>query len=85
MARYNTIEEQASMGFAPDSSFPLTYAEKGLLQVKLHGPGSDQLELEVGGAFNVVPDKANYQGPSMNRFVTVSKKLVMITNPLNKP
>ncbi|CJF93800.1 ArcT [Streptococcus pneumoniae] len=62
MARYNTIEEQASMGFAPDSSFPLTYAEKGLLQVKLHGPGSDQLELEVGGAFNVVPDKANYQG-----------------------
>ncbi|HGK9968824.1 TPA: dipeptidase [Streptococcus pneumoniae] len=63
MARYNTIEEQPSMGFAPDSSFPLTYAEKGLLQVKLHGPGSDQLELEVGGAFNVVPDKANYQGP----------------------
>lgn len=63
MARYNTIEEQASMGFAPDSSFPLTYAEKGLLQVKLHGPGSDQLELEVGSAFNVVPDKANYQGP----------------------
>ncbi|VLW48135.1 ArcT [Streptococcus pneumoniae] len=63
MARYNTIEEQASMGFAPDSSFPLTYAEKGLLQVKLYGPGSDQLELEVGGAFNVVPDKANYQGP----------------------
>lgn len=63
MARYNTIEEQASMGFAPDSSFPLTYDEKGLLQVKLHGPGSDQLELEVGGAFNVVPDKANYQGP----------------------
>ncbi|HEW9190520.1 TPA: dipeptidase [Streptococcus pneumoniae] len=63
MARYNTIEEQASMGFAPDSSFPLTYAEKGLLQVKLYGSGSDQLELEVGGAFNVVPDKANYQGP----------------------
>lgn len=63
MARYNTIEEQASMGFAPDSSFPLTYAEKGLLQVKLHDPGSDQLELEVGGAFNVVPGKANYQGP----------------------
>ncbi|MGX7073097.1 dipeptidase [Falseniella ignava] len=67
MARYNTIEEQASMGFAPDSSFPLTYAEKGLLQVKLHGPGSDQLELEVGGAFNVVPDKANYQGPLYNQ------------------
>ena len=63
MARYNALEEQASMGFAPDSSFPLTYAEKGLLQVKLHGPGSDLLKLDVGGAFNVVPDKASYQGP----------------------
>ena len=39
MNRYNQIEEQANLGFAPDSSFPLTYAEKGLLQVKLHGPG----------------------------------------------
>ena len=63
MARYNALEETASMGFAPDSSFPLTYAEKGLLQVKLHGPGSDLLKLDVGGAFNVVPDKASYQGP----------------------
>ncbi len=67
MARYNAIEEQASMGFAPDSSFPLTYAEKGLLQVKLHGPGSNQLALVVGGAFNVVPDKATYQGPLMDQ------------------
>ena len=63
MARYNALEETASMGFAPDSSFPLTYAEKGLLQVKLHGPGSDHLKLDIGGAFNVVPDKASYQGP----------------------
>lgn len=28
MNRYNQIEEQADLGFAPDSSFPLTYAEK---------------------------------------------------------
>lgn len=67
MARYNAIEEQASMGFAPDSSFPLTYAEKGLLQVKLHGPGSEQVALDIGGAFNVVPDKATYQGPLMEQ------------------
>ena len=62
MGRYNELEETATLGFAPDSSFPLTYAEKGLLQVKLHGPGSDQLELEAGVAFNVVPGKASYQG-----------------------
>ena len=67
MARYHALEEQASMGFAPDSSFPLTYAEKGLLQVKLHGPGSEQLALDIGGAFNVVPDKATYLGPLMEQ------------------
>ena len=62
MGRYNELEETATLGFAPDSSFPLTYAEKGLLQVKLHGTGSDQLDLEAGAAFNVVPGKASYQG-----------------------
>ena len=62
MGRYNELEETATLGFAPDSSFPLTYAEKGLLQVKLHGTGSDQLKLEAGEAFNVVPGKASYQG-----------------------
>ena len=69
MRRYNELEETATLGFAPDSSFPLTYAEKGLLQVKLHGPGSDQLELEAGAAFNVVPGKASYQGELLDQVV----------------
>lgn len=67
MNRYNAIEEKAALGFAPDAAFPLTYAEKGLLQVKLHGPGSDQLALEAGQAFNVVPAKASYQGPLLEQ------------------
>ncbi|HFI0481376.1 TPA: dipeptidase [Streptococcus suis] len=62
MNRYNQLEEVATMGFAPDSSFPLTYAEKGLLQVKLHGPGHPCLSLEAGTAYNVVPAKASYSG-----------------------
>ena len=69
MGRYNELEETATLGFAPDSSFPLTYAEKGLLQVKLHGPGSDQLDLEAGAAFNVVPGKASYQGELLEQVV----------------
>ncbi|EFX53065.1 putative dipeptidase [Streptococcus cristatus ATCC 51100] len=69
MGRYNELEETATLGFAPDSSFPLTYAEKGLLQVKLHGTGSDQLELEAGAAFNVVPGKASYQGELLEQVV----------------
>ena len=69
MGRYNELEETATLGFAPDSSFPLTYAEKGLLQVKLHGPGSDKLDLEAGAAFNVVPGKASYQGELLEQVV----------------
>ena len=69
MSRYNELEETATLGFAPDSSFPLTYAEKGLLQVKLHGPGSDFLQLEAGEAFNVVPAKASYQGAFLEKVI----------------
>ena len=69
MGRYNELEETATLGFAPDSSFPLTYAEKGLLQVKLHGPGSDLIQLELGDAFNVVPAKASYQGAFLGKVI----------------
>ena len=62
MNRYNQLEEVATMGFAPDSSFPLTYAEKGLLQAKLVGPGDRILTMEAGTAYNVVPAKASYSG-----------------------
>ena len=35
--RYKEREELPGMGFSPDSRFPLTYAEKGLLQLHLEG------------------------------------------------
>ncbi|MGT2911223.1 dipeptidase [Streptococcus cameli] len=62
MNRYNEKEALATMGFAPDSAFPLTYAEKGLLQAKLVGPGALDVQLEIGQAYNVVPAKASYKG-----------------------
>lgn len=71
MNRYNQIEEKADLGFAPDSSFPLTYAEKGLLQVKLHGPGWEDLPLQAGRALNVVPDKATYKGQRLEELLPV--------------
>ena len=71
MNRYNQIEEQVDLGFAPDSSFPLTYAEKGLLQVKLHGPGWDDIPLQAGQALNVVPDKATYAGHRLEELLPV--------------
>lgn len=62
LKRYNEKEEKATMGFAPDSVFPVTFAEKGLLQVKLSSKDPSALTLKAGGAMNVVPEDAGYTG-----------------------
>lgn len=62
LEKYNEKEEWITAGFAPDSQFPLIYAEKGLLQAYLTGPGTDQLAVKAGGALNVVPEAAPYVG-----------------------
>ncbi|WML41112.1 M20 family metallopeptidase [Neobacillus sp. OS1-2] len=62
MNRYCKLEEIPSMGFAPDSVFPLVYAEKGLLQLHLEGKNETKLRLQAGNAFNAVPDMATYTG-----------------------
>lgn len=65
IAVYNKKEEPITSGIAPDAEFPLIYAEKGLQQSYLVGPGSDQLELHLDNAFNAVPAKAAYSGPKL--------------------
>ncbi|MFO8069026.1 MAG: M20 family metallopeptidase [Alkalibacterium sp.] len=65
MNNYVKNEALPDLGFVPDGTFPLTYAEKGLLQLKLIGPGSDKLKLQCGSAPNVVPDRAEYAGAGM--------------------
>jgi len=62
---YIEKEELPSFGFVPDSSFPLVYAEKGLLQLYITGEGHADLTLSCGEAFNIVPSKAIYQGPRL--------------------
>lgn len=66
MAQYNKKEAPITMGFAPDAEFPLIYAEKGLEQAYLVGPGSDELHLELKNAFNIVPAEAPYAGPKLD-------------------
>ena len=55
-------EEIPSMGFTPDSSFPVTNAEKSLVQFYLRGNGSKEINLNISGALNAVPGVANYTG-----------------------
>lgn len=73
--RYNEKEEMITAGFVPDSKFPLTFAEKGLLQVYFEGPGSSELSLKAGGSLNVVPDHAEYQGTAAEAVASELAKL----------
>lgn len=60
--RYLEKEEIPGMGFSPDSRFPVTYAEKGLLQLHLEGKNLSGIRLSGGSAFNAVPDMVYYGG-----------------------
>ncbi|GEK88690.1 dipeptidase, putative [Alkalibacterium putridalgicola] len=62
MDHYKEHEDFPDLGFVPDSRFPLTYAEKGLLQARVVGPGTSKLKLQCGSAPNVVPERAEYKG-----------------------
>lgn len=78
MDSYTHHEELPDLGFVPDGAFPLTYAEKGLLQAKIVGPGAAKLQLQCGSAPNVVPDAAMYKGAGM---VELSRVLENMTIP----
>lgn len=72
---YKHHEQMPDLGFVPDATFPLTYAEKGLLQAKLKGPGAAKLKIQCGGAPNVVPDKAEYKGAEVEALAKVLEQL----------
>ncbi|MGX6961245.1 M20 family metallopeptidase [Vagococcus xieshaowenii] len=69
MNKYCAEQPVAKMGFAPDSKFPLNFAEKGLLQFHLVGEGQEEFGLEGGKALNVVPELAIYTGPQIEQVI----------------
>lgn len=72
--KYMENEEVPTFGFAPDAEFPMIHAEKGLLQLKLLGEGTD-ISLEGGNAFNAVPDKIEYNGKDIDKLKEELDKL----------
>jgi len=59
MKHYVSIAELPDTGFTPDASFPAIYAEKGILQIRLSGPGSSTVEATGGDAYNMVPSSCS--------------------------
>lgn len=68
-------EEIPNYGFTPDSRFPITNAEKGLLQVHLTCDSKSDIELSVGKALNAVPGKAIYIGKYSDKLKKELNKL----------
>lgn len=54
IAKYIEREEAPAMSFSPDSEFPLTYAEKGLLQVLFKSKEVPVVSFQGGHSFNAV-------------------------------
>jgi predicted dipeptidase len=73
--RYLEREERPSMGFTPDSQFPLNYAEKGLLELYLEGSNESGLSFVGGNAFNAVPDSIVYAGKGQDELAVKLNEL----------
>ena len=56
---YKENEEAPASGFTPDSTFPLTYAEKGLLQILIRSSEAFPIPCSGGDSFNAVSSHAS--------------------------
>lgn len=74
MPKYVEKEEIPTVGFTPDSKFPLIYSEKGLLQCKLIAKNESGLVFKGGDAFNSVPS---------NIIVPKNEELIKVLLELN--
>ena len=74
MPKYVEKEEMPTVGFTPDSKFPLIYSEKGLLQCKLIAKNESGMIIKGGDAFNSVPS---------NMIVDKNEDLIKVLEELN--
>lgn len=72
---YMRDEEIPDYGFTPDSDFPVIYAEKGLLQIKLKSDLKANIRIKGGNAMNSVPESASYHGSHLYKLEKHLKKM----------
>ena len=69
---YNEVAHMPEIGFSPDADFPVIYAEKGIIHLRLHFPVEGRapfLHLEGGKQANMVCDRCE----ATPRSLTVTK------------
>lgn len=73
--RYLKNEIIPSCSFTPDASFPVQYAEKGLLQIKLKSAKKSDFHIKGGIALNSVPESCVYRGTHVYKLEKQLKKM----------
>ncbi|MCC5911183.1 MAG: dipeptidase PepV [Clostridiaceae bacterium] len=73
--KYLEKEEIPSIGFSPDSDFPMINAEKGLLQLRLYIDKGTHFQVTGGSALNSVPDSFHYKGEDIHKVATAAANL----------
>ncbi len=62
MKRYKETEENPTCSFSPDADYPVIFAEKGILGVRIYSNPDlqgDDLTLDSGTVINIVPSEAH--------------------------
>lgn len=69
IAHYNEVAEMPEEGFSPDADFPVIWAEKGILQIRLHVPvpNAPFRSLQGGSAANMVCDFCEAEPIALDR------------------
>ncbi|MBM7560518.1 Sapep family Mn(2+)-dependent dipeptidase [Fusibacter tunisiensis] len=73
--RYLKREEKPDFGFTPDASFPVQFAEKGLLQVRLKSTSKTDVRIKGGYAMNSIPESCVYHGNHIYKLEKQLKKM----------
>lgn len=60
---YNKVAHMPEVGFSPDADFPVIYAEKGILQLKLKFPAKKDISVKGGERANMVCDYCEARAP----------------------
>lgn len=63
IARYNEKAHMPEVGISPDADFPVIYAEKGILQLKLKFPAVRGISVRGGERANMVCDYCEAEAP----------------------
>ena len=63
IAHYNKVAHMPEVGMSPDADFPVIYAEKGILQLKLKFPALEGISIRGGERANMVCDLCEVVAP----------------------